>query len=115
MTNAIQLDRRTFHRVALGTALAACGSKLLRAEERRDVPWLAEVQKVPSDLPSAPALRPLLVDAQGKTIDTLDGWLARRAELRRQWQEFLGTMDVDQDRRPTLEVVAEDRDAGVIR
>ena len=82
---------------------------------RKDVPWLAEVQTPPPTLPAkAPKLGSLLVDAHGRVIDTLDGWKKRRAELRKLWLDFLGTLRCERP-KPKLEVVEEDRPEGCIR
>ncbi|MFW6163962.1 MAG: dienelactone hydrolase family protein [Planctomycetota bacterium] len=83
--------------------------------ERSDVPWLAEVQTPPKTVPDkAPELPPLLVDDEGRAIATLAGWKRRRAELRRRWSEFLGTLRCERP-EPKLEVVEEDRPRGCIR
>jgi len=80
-----------------------------------DVPWLADVQRAPRVVPDkAPKLAPLLVDAQGGAITTLDAWQRRRAELRAAWLRFLGTLKCDLP-KPTLEVLDEDRPDGVVR
>jgi len=81
----------------------------------KDVPWLAEVQTPPETIPpKARDLEPVLVDSLGQRIGTLEGWKKRRAELRRLWLEFLGTLK-HQRPEPKLEVAAEDRPQGCIR
>ncbi len=81
----------------------------------KDVPWLAEVQTPTETIPpKARKLEPVLVDSEGQRIGTLEGWKMRRAELRRLWLEFLGTLK-HQRPEPKLEVVAEDRPQGCIR
>jgi dienelactone hydrolase len=58
-----------------------------------DVPWLAEVQQPPPEMPAP--FRPLtpLLSADDLTApDALARWKARRAELRDAWLEFLGPM-----------------------
>lgn len=83
--------------------------------KRKDVPWLAEVQRPPEKVPEkAPRLAPLLVDADGQTITTLGAWKRRRATLRKAWLDFLGTLKCEPP-KPKLEVVAEDRPDGCIR
>ena len=73
-----------------------------------DVPWLAEVQTPPPVVPpEAPKLPPL-------GVDTLEAWTRRRAELRRLWTAFLGTLRCKPP-RPALTVLAEDRPEGCIR
>ena len=54
----------------------------------KDVPWLAEVQ-MPPDKASEVALAPLWPDS---AVRSLDVWKPRRAELRRQWLDFLEPM-----------------------
>jgi len=55
-----------------------------------DVAWLAEVQRAPDRVPEpVPGLQPLLLDSDGNPIDTVAGWEARRAEIRRWWLDFL--------------------------
>lgn len=72
------------------------------------VDWLKEVQQTPEMIPgNVPKLGPLLVDAAGKPITTVEGWQARRAELRRWWLDFLGPLDVPRDpaKPPKLETL----------
>jgi len=55
------------------------------------LPWLAEVQTPPAELPAeAPQLSPLLADEAGERVADAAGWARRLAELRRLWMEFLG-------------------------
>jgi hypothetical protein len=96
---------------AAGAAPGDDGSR----QSPKDVPWLADVQRPPEKLPAdAPRLAPLLVDAAGKPIVTLDAWKGRREELRRWWLDFLGPMG-ERKTTPKLTVVAEDRPPGVVR
>ena len=111
-----RLTRRQFHFCAIGAAAATYGCRALRADDRREVSWLAEVQRPPVALPdNVPLLKPLLVTAQGKPISSLQEWTTRRSELRQQWDGFLGEEIGPKDYQPQLEVVAEDTEAGVRR
>jgi len=86
------------------------------AHTGRDVPWLAEAQRPPNVLPpEAPKLSPLLVDKDGRKIDSLVAWRARRTELRGWWLDFLGQLKVERKSPPRLELLKEDRPDGVIR
>ena len=81
----------------------------------KEVPWLAEVQTPPAEVPAkTPRLDPLLADAAGHEITTLDAWAQRRAELRKAWLDFLGTLEAERP-RPKLDVVEEDRPEGCVR
>lgn len=58
----------------------------------QEVSWLADVQQPPS-APSTfetGTMEPLLPRADGSMITTKEQWTARRAEIDRVWQEFLG-------------------------
>jgi len=94
-------------------------SRLTEAREpnqQRDVDWLDEIQRPPEELPAdAPKLKPLLTDGDGKLITSLEQWKHRREELRKWWLEFLHPIDAPRDKVPSLEVLAEDQDEGVIR
>ncbi len=58
-----------------------------------EVPWLAEVQRAPDQVPPPKRpLAPLLVSEKGEPIQTLAAWQKQREVLRRQWREFLGTL-----------------------
>jgi len=115
-------SRRDFLTVATGAAAVAVGfgqTSLLAddvARPPREVPWLAEVQR-PADPPAAPApaLSPLLVDAEGRPITSLDAWRKHRAAISARWLEFLGTMEVRRDQPPRLEVIEEDVVESVVR
>ena len=117
------LSRREFAASLFATLpLAALGDKMAK---RTDVPWLAEVQTPPAKLPAnaggtpVPKLPSLLVDADGRKITTLAGWQKRRAEIRRDWLGFLGTLKAERPKpklaKRGLEVVKEDRPEGCIR
>src|SRR5438105_6490362 len=117
-----KLTRRTALKglgLAGGAAVAgrlALAQLETREAETREVPWLLEIQQPPAKLPpNAPKLRPLLVDERDKPITTLEGWKARRAELRRWWLDFLGPLPAERKSVPNLTVVEEDRPDGVIR
>jgi len=97
---------------AASLPLAAGGGEAAPAAE---VPWLAEVQKPPGEVPKdAPRLSPLLVDSAGRRIESLAAWEKRRAELRRAWVEFLGTVKAERP-QPKLEVLEEDKPEGCVR
>jgi len=84
-------------------------------KQEKCVAWLGQVQQRPSIVPpKAPKLPPLLVDADGKPIETLAAWRRRRAEIRAAWLAFLGTLRAQRP-RPRPEVVHEDRPRGCIR
>jgi dienelactone hydrolase len=81
-----------------------------------EVPWLAEVQQPPTQLPAdRSSLKSLLVRDDGTPITTRDQWPPRREALRRWWLDFLGDLRISRDRPPALKVVAEDRPDGVVR
>lgn len=110
------LDRRGF--MAATTAAAAwqaLGRDALAENAQRHVAWLDEVQRPPTELPAdAPRLPPLLVDADGQPITTWSGWTQRRDQVRRDWLEFLGPLDLPRS-TPHLEILEEDRPEGCIR
>ena len=111
-----RMHRREFNRITLGTAVAGSCGNLLRADEQKDVPWLTEIQTPPAVLPKdTPVLKPLLIDSKGNAITNQEQWAIRRKELQQQWRSFLGREIGPPDHRPKLEVMAEDRDAGVLR
>jgi hypothetical protein len=57
------------------------------------VPWLAEVQRMPEQVPAPRRpLAPLLQTPSQESIKTVDAWQKQRDVLRRQWRDFLGTM-----------------------
>lgn len=111
----MHLSRRKFLASSAAALWAASRRRPLQADEPREVPWLAEVQTPPDKLPDdAPKLSPLLVDDRGRPITSRQAWEARRVEIRAAWEKFLGTLRVER-RPPKLEVVEEDRRAGVVR
>ena len=116
-------NRREFLARAAGAVLGAGASQPLTAlpaaqaaSVRRDVPWLHEVLEPPAGAsgPSRP-LGPLLVDARGRPITTLDGWRRRRTDLLQAWHDLLGPLEAERTRPPALEIIAEDRVGEVVR
>jgi len=88
----------------------------LAARGEAEVSWLAEVQQPPANLPAeAPALKPLLVDEAGRPIASRDAWLQRRDQLQAWWLDFLGAYHPHRPPAPRIEVLEEDRPAGVLR
>jgi dienelactone hydrolase len=57
----------------------------------------------------------LLVDSQGKNIESLGHWQPKREALRQWWLEFLGPMPAKRDAAPKWEVIETDRVEGVVR
>src|SRR5436190_9280643 len=102
------MQRRTF--LAASTALMA--SRICRAEsddgKSKNVPWLSEIQTPPAKLPAdAPKLTDLLLDQDGRKIDSLDGWKNKRKELRKWWLDFLGPFLAERKGAPKFKVLAE--------
>jgi dienelactone hydrolase len=112
--NSTCTRRRALKAAAVaGVSLAATQ---LNAQVKRDVPWLAEVQQRPTNVPQdLPKLSDLLQNADGSRIATLDAWKSRRDELRRWWLDFLGPMPAERRAAPKLTLLEEDRPDGVIR
>ena len=83
---------------------------------RRDVPWLQEVLQAP-EAPPAPArlLQPVLVDSQGRTINTLAGWRRRRSELEQGWRAVIGQPSPPRKDPPRVDVVDEEHIGDVVR
>jgi len=83
---------------------------------RREVPWLQEVLQAPEP-PPAPArlLQPVLVDHQGRTVTTLDGWRRRRSDLEQAWWAVIGNLSLQRRRPPRVEVVDEEHIGDVVR
>jgi len=111
----MRVSRREF----VAGSIGACGllaSSATATEPAKEVPWLAEIQQPPEKVPeSAPKLSELLVDNKGQRILAKDAWLSRREELRKWWLEFLGPPPAKRGAPPKLEIVEEDRPAGLIR
>jgi len=107
-------------------SLAACGAwvgssriGVVAAQavpSRRDVHWLREVLD-PPPTPSAPTrhLQPILVDAGGRAITTLDGWHRRRTELTQAWRRVLGHVSPERKGPPRVDVIDEERLGDVVR
>lgn len=77
--------------------------------------WLDEVRRAPAATPaSATRPAPLLFDAEHRPIRTRAEWDARRRELARQWQSFLGTIEAPRN-VPAARIIEEDRPDGVVR
>src|SRR5438477_8400025 len=91
-------------------------SKRSNAAPPRDVPWLAEIQQPPDNVPpDAPKPSDVLIDRDGGRIATLDGWNKRREELRRWWLDFLGPMPAQRKGAPLVRVLEEVYTQGVRR
>lgn len=105
--------------VLKGTACVAMGSllsRVLAGAESTDVAWLDEVQRPPEKAAEDSARLPaLLVDDAGQPIQTLSAWQAKREALRRAWQSFLGSLGLDAQHVPALQVLEEDRVGNVTR
>lgn len=119
----MSFSRRDFLARAVSTACGAClapplaaGSSAQDRRPSRDVPWLRDVLQPPSTVP-APSrpLAPVLVDAEGRAITTLEQWQRRRREIAQVWRDMLGSLDLKRGDPPRLEVMAEDRVGGVVR
>ncbi len=100
--------------------LAACAASTLLPQlsfaddRRRNVSWLAEVQTSPQQLPDG--AKPLRsVDGNGQPITSVEQWQQERDTIRKWWLDFLGPMPAKRDGVPKLEIIEEDRDAGVLR
>jgi hypothetical protein len=115
-------DRREFLAAAAGVCFADLPGRLFADDTKRkgpatpkEVPWLDEVQREPARLPAdAPKLTALLVDKEGKKIESREGWKRRRDELVKEWKAFLRPLDLDRP-RPKYTVLDEDARDGVAR
>jgi hypothetical protein len=112
----LRLTRRRFCGTVAGLLVAA-NQRSGGAEPPADqLPWLAEVQQPPGVLPEdAPRLRSLLIDERDRPITSLAAWQRRREAIRRQWQQFLGTLDLQREAPPAFRVLDEERVDGTIR
>jgi len=115
--------REVLCRTAAAGAAWLLADRAGRSEEQsrsghspRDVPWLAEIQQRPANVPGdAPQLSELLIDERGERITTLAGWQRRRNSLRQWWLDFLGPLPAERSAPPKLRIIEEDRRDGVIR
>lgn len=110
MMPASAWTRRDFLRTtAAASLLGACSAQLTAAETTAPLPWLDEVQRPPAGpVKEATPLSPLLQDSAGNQLTTVAAWEARRAVLRAQWQELLGTIQSTRGPAPMLQVLEED-------
>jgi len=111
---------RVSRRRLLASGLAAGSLPALRQAGEREggeeVPWLADVQHPPRQLPGdAPRLSPLLVDGSGRPITSLSAWQQRRGQIRRWWLDFLKPLRTERTGPPAFRVLAEDRPEGAVR
>jgi dienelactone hydrolase len=111
------MNALTRRELILGALVSGTMASSARGQESvREVPWLAEIQRVPGRLPeNAPRLASLLVNSDGKPIATLAEWKGRRQENLRLWEEFLGPSPVKRQGVPKWKVVEEDKPDGIIR
>ncbi len=106
------LTRRTVLKAFAGSlALAGGAPWTLGADAKTDhVPWLAEVQQPPKSIPrdGLGRMEPLLRASLGEPISSLEGWNAKRSQLREDWLKFLGPMP---EKRPAVQltVLAEEQ------
>jgi dienelactone hydrolase len=81
-----------------------------------EVAWLAEVQTPPAKaLTGVPQLAPLLVDRDGRKIETRDAWKVKREELRREWLRVLGEPKIARSPLPRVTILEEDEVGDVLR
>jgi dienelactone hydrolase len=111
------IDRRSLLAASLAGAVSVLvPRRRAGAAEAKEVPWLAEIQTPPNDLPAnEPPLASLLVDGSGRPITSLDAWQHRRQEICQWWLDFLGPMPAERTGPPKLKVVAEERAEGIVR
>jgi dienelactone hydrolase len=86
-----------------------------RAARSRDVPWLNEVLEPPASAGAPSPPLPPLLDRNGHTIQSLDEWRQRRAELEETWQIMLGPLEVRRGRPPRVEILSEEHVDDVVR
>lgn len=118
----MNVSRREFLAASLAAGLGSAEALGQRLPTTEEVPWLAEVQRPPAQLPAdAPQLRPLLVDPGKNRIRTRAHWEKQRAYLHRHWLEMIGEVKTREAlapkarRPPTFEIRESDRDEGVVR
>lgn len=110
------MNRREWIKRTVAAVVGVTLTNNARSVHADDVDWLSEVTALPETIPreNTGTLEPLLIDAEGHAIRTLQSWKKRRAELARRWMEFLGPMP--QKRPPVeLKILREDRPHGCIR
>ena len=114
-TEIAQQSRRALLKQVGGTVAWLAVPSFSFAAEQRDVPWLANVQQPPKDLPQAETgyLEPLLVADDKTPVLTLAQWQRRREAIRRRWLEFLGEMPEPPPVK--LTTLSEDRPEGCRR
>jgi dienelactone hydrolase len=89
-------------------ALLALPASAAEVPLPKAVPWLAEVQRAPDNVPAPKRpLAPLLQTTTQEPIKTQDAWEKQRVVLRGQWQEFLGKMP-DPPRELAVKVLSRD-------
>lgn len=87
-----------------------------QSDSGQSVDWLSPLQHPPKVLPAdTPTLRPLLLGANDRPIRSLDRWKAHRQSIRRWWDDFLGSLEIDRQHAPLLKVLQEDRIDQVVR
>ncbi len=64
--------------------------------------------------PKEPDLPDLLLDENGKPVNTLKAWQKERARIRKRWLDYLGALEPN-PATPMLEVLKEESQRGIIR
>jgi dienelactone hydrolase len=118
----MKISRRTALQFGIGSAagLILGARRSLMADTiaagGADVPWLAEIQKPPPQLPKdSPTLGAILVDGDGEPISSVSAWEKQRNLIRGQWLDFLGYENLKRPTNIQLKVLDEDRPQGVVR
>ena len=107
--------RRQFLATALASTIAVARGRAQDFPTPREVPWLADAQRPPAQLPAdAPRLASVLVDVQGNPVTNVAGWERRREEIRIGWEQFLGTWEYPR-RPPEYEIINSDKVGNVTR
>lgn len=116
MPSSFFLNRRDWLRGTVGAmACGAFGARSASAAEPAaksgvDVPWLAEVQTAPATTAApSPPLAPLLINDEGRRIETSAAWAARRKALLERWSKILGLEKVARPAKPNVTVVETER------
>ncbi|MCU0963059.1 MAG: dienelactone hydrolase family protein [Pirellulaceae bacterium] len=101
--------RQLFDALCAGMGLWIAVAAVIGRAQDADVSWLEQVNRVPAEASAADLgyFAPLLVDEDGRGIDTRGDWERQRRVIRDKWQAFLGPMP---DPRPAvvLEVLRTD-------